>query len=105
MNEQSHSTDEALLDLANKSDDELRELIDMLLTEEHRVSYRRRVLHGQIDILRAELVGRMAEHRREGKSAITGEDVKRLVEVLSQDLRGGSRFDVSSDEDDVAGGQ
>ena len=47
---------EPLPDLASLSDDELKELIDDLTREEQEVSYRRRILHGKIDILRAELV-------------------------------------------------
>ena len=45
------------------SDEELKELIDKLTTEEQEVSYRRRILHGQIDILRAELVNRLRDDR------------------------------------------
>ena len=46
---------EPLPDLASLSDDELKNLIDELTREEQEVSYRRRILHGKIDILRAEL--------------------------------------------------
>ena len=46
-------------DLATTSDEDLKKLIDELTREEHEVSYRRRLLHGKIDILRAELVSRL----------------------------------------------
>ena len=49
------------------NDQELKELIDKLTAEEQEVSYRRRILHGQIDILRAELVNRLRENRPEGR--------------------------------------
>ena len=50
-------------DLGALSDEELKELIDQLTTEEQEVSYQRRILHGKIDILRAELVNRLRARR------------------------------------------
>ncbi len=50
---------EPLPDLGSLSDDELKSLIDDLETQEREVSYQRRMLHGKIDILRAELVARL----------------------------------------------
>ena len=88
-------SDDALLDLEHKSNDVLRGLLDELYAEEQRVSYRRRVLHGKIDILRAELVGRLKADRESGGDVISGRDVDRLIEILANDLRGVSRFDVS----------
>jgi len=94
------SSDDALLDLGTKSNDELRGLLDDLYAEEQRVSYRRRVLHGKIDILRAELVRRLKDEREKGGDVIGGKDVERLIDILANDLRGVSRFDVASDEYD-----
>lgn len=88
--------DDALIDLPNKSDEELRALLDDLYAEEQRVSYRRRVLHGKIDILRAELVRRLQADREAGETVISGRDVDKLIEILADDLRGGSRFDVTA---------
>jgi hypothetical protein len=70
-------------DIGSMSDEELKELIEKLTGEEQEVSYRRRILHGQIDILRAELVNRLKEHRPEGETLIKGDDVQRLSEILS----------------------
>jgi hypothetical protein len=42
-------------DLGSLSDQELKDLIQQLTEEEVDISYRRRILHGKIDILRAEL--------------------------------------------------
>jgi hypothetical protein len=75
--------DEAFPDIGSMSDEELRELIDKLTAEEQEVSYRRRILHGQIDILRAELVNRLRDNRPEGETLIKGDDVQRLSEVLA----------------------
>lgn len=93
--------DATLLDLEHKSNEELRELLDELYAEEQRVSYRRRVLHGKIDILRAELVRRLKAEREVGGDVISGRDVDRLIDILANDLRGVSRYDVTMplDED------
>jgi hypothetical protein len=75
--------EETFPDIGSMSDEELKGLIEKLTTEEHEVSYRRRILHGQIDILRAELVNRLRESRPEGESLIKGDDVERLSEILA----------------------
>jgi hypothetical protein len=93
-------TEDALLDLGVKSDEEVRELLDELYREEQRVSYRRRVLHGKIDILRSELVRRLKVGREAGEEVITGQDIDKLIDILATDLRGASRFDVAADLDD-----
>ena len=74
---------EPLPDLATLSDEELKHLIDDLIHEENEVSYRRRILHGKIDILRAELVNRLRKRREEGEAVITGADVQQLTDILS----------------------
>jgi len=69
--------------ISSMTDQELRELIDKLTAEEHEVSYRRRILHGQIDLLRAELVNRLRDDSPAADSLIKGDDVERLSEILS----------------------
>ena len=69
--------------IGSMSDEELKELIEKLTAEEQEVSYRRRILHGQIDILRAELVNRLRDHTPDGESLIRGDDVERLSEILA----------------------
>ncbi len=70
-------------DLGSLSDQELKDLIQQLTDEEQEVSYRRRILHGKIDILRAELVNRLRKRREEGESVITGADVQTLTDILA----------------------
>ncbi|MFT4048396.1 MAG: hypothetical protein QM648_01000 [Solirubrobacterales bacterium] len=70
-------------DLGALSDSELKELIRKLTDEEREISYQRRILHGKIDILRAELVNRVRTQREEGQATITGEDIEQLTEILS----------------------
>ena len=74
---------EPLPDLASLSDDALKDLIDKLTREEQEVSYRRRILHGKIDILRAELVNRLRKKHGEGESVISGADVQQLTDILA----------------------
>ena len=74
---------EPLPDLATLSDSDLKELIDDLQREEQEVSYRRRLLHGKIDILRAELVARLQRQVGAGESPLSEVDVDRLTEFLA----------------------
>ena len=74
--------DETFPDIGSMSDEELKDLIDELTDEEREVSYRRRVLHGKIDILRAELVNRLKAKREAGSATITGADVQQLTDIL-----------------------
>jgi hypothetical protein len=55
-------------DLATLNDSDLRALIRTLQREEHAVSYRRRILHGWIDVFREELVARL--QKTEGRSVL-----------------------------------
>ena len=72
---------EPLPDLATLSDDDLKQLIHDLTREENEVSYQRRLLHGKIDILRAELVARLQASG--GRSVLDEVDVDRLTEILT----------------------
>ena len=70
-------------DVSSMSDDELKELIDALTEEEREVSYKRRLLHGKIDLMRAELVNRLkAKHESGDDATISGADVEMLTEIL-----------------------
>jgi hypothetical protein len=72
---------EPLPDLENMSDEELKETIDSLQKQEQEISYQRRVLHGRIDILRAELQSRLKEA---GPESILAEvDMDRLTAILA----------------------
>ena len=71
---------EPLPELGSLPDDELKKLIEDLEQEEREVSYRRRLLHGKIDILRAELVVRLQSSG--GRSVLDQVDVDRLTAIL-----------------------
>lgn len=74
---------ETFPDLGSLSDQELKDLIRSLTEEEQEVSYRRRILHGKIDILRAELVNRLRKSREAGEDLISGADVQKLTDILA----------------------
>ena len=76
-------TDDTFPDLATLSDVELKDVIRQLTEEETEISYRRRILHGKIDILRAELVNRLRKKHEGGEVLITGDDVQRLTDILA----------------------
>ena len=83
-------------DLTDLSEEELRLRLKALSDEERDVSYRRRVLQGRIDLIRAELV-------RRGGAALSPEDLARV-------LLGGASSELSSsagepppDDDDPEG--
>jgi hypothetical protein len=70
-------------DLGSLSDQELKDLIKQLSAEEQEVSYKRRILHGRIDILRAELVNRLRKKHEGGEDVISGADVQQLTDILA----------------------
>ena len=70
-------------DLGNLTDAELKDLINELTDEETEISYRRRILHGKIDILRAELVNRLRKKDETGELVISGADVQQLTDILA----------------------
>jgi hypothetical protein len=72
---------EPLPDLGSLSDEELKQLKNDLEARERELSFERRILHGKIDILRAELVARL--QRSGGRSVLDEVDVARLTEILA----------------------
>jgi RsiG-like len=73
---------EPLPDLATLSDEDLKTMIEELTKEENEVSFRRRLLQGRIDILRAERTARL---RKSVEAGDTGHvDLDTLTDILSQ---------------------
>jgi hypothetical protein len=68
-------------DLSTLSDADLKQLIDDLTKEELEVSYRRRILHGKIDLLRTELTARLKGAG--GQSVLDQVDVEHLASILA----------------------
>jgi hypothetical protein len=63
---------ESAEDLTSLSEEELKERLAGLVEEERAVSYRRQVLQGRIDLMRAELV-------RRGSAALSPEELARVL--------------------------
>jgi hypothetical protein len=70
-------------DASELSDDDLRERIHVRTQSEREVSFRRRILHGHIDLLRAEIVARLRERDGEASEHLAASDVEQLSEILS----------------------
>jgi hypothetical protein len=81
--EEERTVDETFPDLGSMSDVELKDVIRQLTEEETDISYKRRILHGKIDILRAELVNRLRKKHDGGEVLITGDDVQKLTDILA----------------------
>jgi hypothetical protein len=80
-------------DLGSMTDSELKEVIRELTEEEMEISYKRRLLHGKIDILRAELVNRLRDKHERGDSMFSGDDVQQLTEILAGKAKNPSEDD------------
>ena len=72
---------EPLPDLGSLTDDDLKQEIDKLKEQEREISYQRRILHGKIDILRAELVARLQKDG--GRGVLDSVDVDSLTAILA----------------------
>jgi hypothetical protein len=93
-----------IVDLVSRSDDDLRALIVELEAEEREISRRRRILHGELDILRAELVMRLQRKHAEGESVISVDDIAGLSEILAGKAPGAqSQADPEPADDEDAG--
>lgn len=72
-----------LPDLGSLGDDELKALIDRYVKEENEISYRRRILHGYIDILRSELIARKKDAYTGEGGALDKIDIEQLSRILA----------------------
>jgi hypothetical protein len=91
-----------IVDLVSRSDDDLRALIAELEAEEREISRRRRILHGQLDILRAELVLRLQRKHAQGEAIISADDVQGLSQILAGNM---PTADEPADESEPGAGE
>jgi len=82
------SSFERLIKIQSYTDEELKSLAVRLTSEEQEVSMKRRLLHGELDIVRAEMVRRLRDKNRTGSGIVQDGDVAALSDILSG--RGGS---------------
>jgi hypothetical protein len=74
---------DVLPDFKDLDDSELKRLIEDLVRQEEEISYQRRLLHGKIDILRAELVDRIKRRHGGSETESDVDTIKRLTEILA----------------------
>ncbi len=86
------SSFERLIKIQSYTDEELKSLADQLTVEEQEVSMRRRLLHGELDIVRAEMVRRLRDKTRTGSGIVQDGDVAALSEILSSRGAGGDQL-------------
>lgn len=72
-----------LVNITSYTDDEIKALSETLQHEELEVSKRRRILHGELDILRAEMVRRLRAKHASGESLFGEGDVEKLSRILA----------------------
>ena len=89
-----------IVDLVSRSDEELKALVASFEAKEREISRQRRILQGELDILRAELVMRLQRGHKEGESAITATDLQRLSRILAGQ---GPLDDTDANGDSAAG--
>lgn len=78
------SSFERLVKIQAYSDEELKELAAQLAEEERELSMRRRLLHGEMDIVRAEMVRRLRDKNRGEKGGLVEDgDIAALTDILS----------------------
>lgn len=70
-------------DLTALSDADLKGIIRSLIAEEKAISYQRRVLHGKIELAKAELISRLKGSEDQGLSVV---DVDALSRILASRL-------------------
>ena len=77
------SSFERLINIQGYSDAELKQLAASLAEEERELSKRRRLLHGELDIIRAEMVRRLRDKAGAGDSLVQNGDVAALTDILT----------------------
>jgi anti-sigma-K factor RsiG len=73
-------------DLALLSDAELKETIRRLTAQERELSRRRRLLHGRIELLKSELVGRLKGRDERELAAVDVDALSRILAGRLPDL-------------------
>lgn len=77
------SSFERLISIQSYSDEELKELAARLSEEERELSMQRRLLHGELDIVRAEMVRRLRDKNGAGTGLVSDGDIAVLTSILS----------------------
>lgn len=87
------SSFERLVNIQSYSDAELKTLAESLAAEEAEVSKRRRLLQGELDIVRAELVRRLRDKGGSDQGLVVDGDVAALSKILAKKVAGAAAAD------------
>lgn len=98
MSQEKINKEEMAAELSGMEDKELKDTLDRLYREEEKISYRRRIIHGKIDVLRAELIRRLKTKQSKGEKLFTRSDIDRLSEILASEA-GGAKASPDTDEE------
>jgi hypothetical protein len=88
------SSFERLVNIQSYSDAELKSLAESLAAEEAEVSRQRRLLQGELDIVRAELVRRLRDKNGSEQQLVVDGDVAALSKILAKKGAGAEAADV-----------
>lgn len=78
------SSFERLIKIQSYGDEELKALAAQLAEQERELSMRRRLLHGEMDIVRAEMVRRLRDKNRSGEGGLVEDgDIAALTDILN----------------------
>lgn len=82
MTNEADFKDNKLINLTSKSSTELREVLGALYRKKEELSLKRRILHGRIDLIRAELTERI---KSMGESSLKL-DIDKITKILAGGL-------------------
>lgn len=74
---------DVLVNIRSYTDDELKQLSEALQRQEREISRERRIIHGKLDIIRAEIVRRLRDKHRAGATLFQEGDIEALSAILS----------------------
>lgn len=77
------TTFDRLINIQSYSDAEIKVLAQQLSDEEREISKHRRLLHGEIDIVRAEMVRRLRDKHGSGQGIFKDGDISALTAILT----------------------
>ncbi len=77
------TTFDRLLNIQSYNEAALKDLVKRLTEEERELSRKRRLLHAEIDIVRAELVRRLRDKHAAGENVVSEGDLSELSAILS----------------------
>lgn len=82
MDQKFSEIDKALLSLESLDEEKIREYLDILASEEKRLSEKRRKLHQAIDNAREEILQRLSQRKKKASEEVYAKAVERLLSPI-----------------------